>query len=417
MAESAKGIVVTDVSGKQYLDFGETMVSVSHSHPDIIRAVTKNVSRMMTGGTAGWSMVEPRVQFAEELKSFLPGRLKSDGRLSFCASGAESCDYAIGLVRQYTKKKTIINFSGAYHGFTGATLAVNGIEPWLNTYRIPSRLGTVTAPFPGELQREGEEAKEHERYCVDKFGEIFETVAPADDVAAVIFEAVEVMAGLRIPSHSFWKQIFDICHKNGVLTIADEVFTGLGRTGEFLAIDHYDVEPDVVCFGKGVGGTLPLGVIVSRREIINGNLKPNCQSSSAGNPLCCVAAHENLLVIKKERLIERSTTLGKYFLEKLNELKGLHRIVRSVRGIGLILELEPTCDDPATDGAALAKRIYELAFESGLLIARNGLRRHMIRISPPMVVSKAQIDTFIQRMDKVLRVAAGGRMTKGTRGD
>ena len=405
MAETAEGIVVTDVSGKQYLDFGETMVCVAHSHPDIIKAVSKNVSKMMTGGTAGWSMVEPRVQFAEELKSFLHGSLKTDSRIAFCASGAESCDYAIGLARQFTKKKTIINFSGAYHGFTGATLAVNGIEPWLNTYRIPSRLGTVTAPFPGELQTADEHAQDDEDYCVEKFKQIFETVAPAEDVAAVIFEPVEVMAGLRIPSDSFWRQISDICHDYGVLTIADEVFTGLGRTGEFLAIDHYGVEPDIVCFGKGVGGTLPLGVIVSRSEIINGNLKPNCQSSSAGNPLCCVAAHENLLVIKRERLIERSATLGEYFLAELNDLKRRHPLVKSVRGIGLILELEPRCDDPATDGAALSKRIYELAFKNGLLIARNGVRRHMIRMSPPMVVSKAQIDIFVKRMDGVLKTA------------
>lgn len=401
MAASAAGIEITDVSGKKYLDFGETMVAVAHSHPDIVKAVAAQVPNMMTGGTAGWSMIEPRVKFAEELKSNLQGRLRSDGRVAFSSSGAESCDYAIGLARQYTRKKVIINFSGAYHGFTGATLAINGIEPRLNTYRIPSRAGTVTAPFPGEIEVDGGE-QAYERYCVDKFRETFETVTSGDEVAGTIFEPVEVMAGLRIPSPSFWKEIFKICKNEGVLTIADEVFTGLGRTGKFLAIDHYGVEPDIVCLGKGVGGTLPLGVIVSRSEIINENLKPNCQSSSAGNQLCCVAGYENLRVIKREDLIRRSQELGKYFLGRLHEQKQKHGVVKGVRGIGLILELEPRCKSPATDGAETSRKIFELAFEKGLIIATNGTHKHMIRISPPMVVTKEQIDTFIERMDEVL---------------
>jgi 4-aminobutyrate aminotransferase-like enzyme len=402
MAESTLGIEITDVTGKKYLDFGETMVVVGHSHPDIVKAVSDHVPTMITGGTAGWSMIEPRVLFAEELKSFLSGRLRDEGRVAFCSSGAEACDYAIGLARQYSKKKVIINFSGAYHGFTGATLAINGIEPQLNTYRIPSRLGTMTAPFPGELalQEGGERA--YERFCVDKFKEMFETVTTGNEVAATIFEAVEVMAGLRIPSPSYWKEIFKVCRAQGVLTIADEVFTGLGRTGKFLAIDHYGVEPDIVCLGKGVGGTLPLGVIASRAEVINENLKPNCQSSSAGNQLCCVAAYENLRVIRREKLMQRSATLGKYFLGRLRELKEKHSVVKDVRGIGLILELEPHCKDPATDGAARSRKISDLAFDKGLIIARNGTKKHMLRISPPMEVTRAQIDVFVERMDGVL---------------
>jgi len=402
MAESTLGIEITDITGKKYLDFGETMVVVGHSHPDIIKAVSDHVPRMITGGTAGWSMIEPRVLFAEELKSLLSGRLRSEGRIAFCSSGAEACDYSLGLARQYSKKKAVINFSGAYHGFTGATLAINGIEPQLNAYRIPSRAGTITAPFPCELDLEEGGSQAYERLCIDKFKEMFETITTGNEVAATTFEAVEVMAGLRIPSPSYWKEIFKVCKAQGVLTIADEVFTGLGRTGRFLAIDHYDVEPDIVCLGKGVGGTLPLGVIASRADIINENLKPNCQSSSAGNQLCCVAGYENLRVIKRERLMQRSARLGKYFLSRLRELKGKHSSVKDVRGIGLILELEPYCKDPATDGAARSRKIYDLALEKGLIIARNGTRKHMIRISPPMVVTRAQIDTFTDRMDKVL---------------
>ncbi len=405
MAESTSGIEITDVTGKKYLDFGETMVVVAHSHPDIIRAVSEHVPKMITGGTAGWSMIEPRVLFAEELKGNLRGMLGSKGKIAFCASGAEACDYAIGLARQFSKKKGIINFSGAYHGFTGATLAVNGIEPQLNTYRIPSRAGTITAPFPGEMEIEGGGKEAYEKYCVDKFRELFETVTTGSEVAAVIFEPVEVMAGLRIPSPSYWGAIFRICKAEGVLTIADEVFTGLGRTGRFLAIDHYGVEPDIVCLGKGVGGTLPLGVIASRAEIMDGNLKPTCQSSSAGNQLCCVAGYENLRIIKREKLIRRSAELGRYFLDRLRELEAKHSIVKDVRGIGLILELEPRCEDPARDGAAISKRISDLAFKNGLIIARNGTKRHMNRISPPMVVTKEQIDTFVSRMDKVLAAA------------
>ncbi|MDE1852622.1 MAG: aminotransferase class III-fold pyridoxal phosphate-dependent enzyme [Thaumarchaeota archaeon] len=398
IASSAKGLQITDVTGKKFLDFGNSMVLLGHSHPEIVKVVTERAADLLVGGVPGWTMVEPRVLFAEELKSHMPGRLNGHGKVAYCSSGAEACDYALGLARAYTKRNMIISFSGGYHGFTGATLAVNGIEPWLAAHRTPSRDGTVTAPYPES--RDGRDKEKHEAYCIEKFREMLDTVASPDEVAATIFEPVEVMAGLRIPSAAFWQQIFGICKKNGILTIADEVFTGLGKTGRFLAVDHFGVEPDVVCLGKGVGATLPLGVIVSRAEVLDDHLKPNCNSSSAGNPISCVAGLEGLKVIKREKLVKRAASLGEYFLARLREVSGRHDAVKEVRGIGLILCMELNAS--GNQHGEKAQKLVEMMFDEGILVARNGIHRNMIRVSPPLVVKREQIDQFVVKMNTVL---------------
>src|SRR5437867_6611882 len=399
MAESASGLVVTDVTGKQYLDFSQSIVILGHSHPDIAKAVAKCVPDYLVGGTPGWSMMEPRLKLAEELKANLSGRLRV-GKVAFCSSGAESCDYALGLARSYTRREIIISFAGAYHGFTGATLAVSSIEPHLAAHRGSSRTGNVVAPFPGDPDFADE--RRYERYCIDKFKELLQTVTTADEVAGMIFEPIEVNAGVRIPSLSFWREIFKTCHEHGILTIADEVFTGLGRTGKFLGIDNFGVEPDIVCFGKGVGGTLPLGVIVGRNEILDGHIKPNCNSASAGNPICCVAGYESLRVIKRDQLMKNSAEVGRYFKERLSELMDRHEIVADVRGLGLILGMEIGPRKEKVVASKRAERVMELGFEKGLLMSRVGIYDNVLRISPPMVVTKGQVDIFVDSMDEAL---------------
>ncbi len=401
-AESAKGLVVTDVHGKQFLDFSQSIVILGHSHPDIAKAVAECIPRYLVGGTAGWSMMDPRVRLAEEIKSNLSGKLRT-GKIAYCSSGAESCDYAIGLARSYSKKEIIISFAGAYHGFTGATLAVSSIESHFAAHRGSYRAGNVVSPFPGDADFDDE--ARYERYCVDKFEELFQTVTTEDEVAGMVFEPIEVNAGVRIPSPSFWKEIFKTCHKHGVLTIADEVFTGLGRTGRFLGADHFGVEPDVVCLGKGVGGTLPLGVIAGRSEVLDGHIKPNCNSASAGNAICCVAGLESLKVTKRDHLIKQSSELGGYFLARLLDLRKSHDNVIAVRGLGLILgvEIGPRHDKAAS--ARNAEKVVRESFKRGLLITRIGIHDNVLRISPPMTVTREQIDTFVERFGESLAAA------------
>lgn len=399
-AASAKGLLVKDIEGRQYLDFSQSIAILGHSHPDIARAVAKSIPDYLVGGVPGWSMMDPRVELAEETKSNLTGSLRA-GKVAYCSSGAESCDYALGLARSFSKKELVVSFAGAYHGFTGATLAVSSITPHLAAHRSSSRAGNVVAPFPGDPDFADDEAR-YERYCVDKFRELFQTVTTWDEVAGMIFEPIEVNAGVRIPSQSFWKEIFKTCHEHGILTIADEVFTGLGRTGRFLGVDHFGVEPDIVCLGKGVGGTLPLGMIVGRSEILDGHIKPNCNSASAGNPVCCFAGLESLKVTKRDRLVKNSAQLGDYFLRRLSMTTERHAVVAGVRGLGLILGIEIGPRNDKTLAAKNAERVMGEAFKRGLLMSRVGIHDNVLRISPPMIVTKGQIDTFVERMDESL---------------
>ena len=404
LAVSANGLDVMDVTGKHFLDFGQSIAILGHSHPDIGRAISNYIPKYLVGGTPGWSMMEPRVLLAEELKKNLTGRLRDEGKVAYCSSGAEACDYALGLARAVTKREIVISFSGAYHGFTGATLAVSSLDPGFAAHRSPSRFGNVLAPFPDGSEFGGDTVA-IERYCVEKFKELFETAVSADEVAAMIFEPIEVNAGVRIPSLSFWKKIFETCHRHGILTIVDEVFTGLGRTGKFLAADYYRVEPDIVCFGKGVGGTLPLGAIVARREIMDGNLKPNCNSASAGNALSCVAGIESLRVIKRDSLTEKAGETGRYLRDELLTLSKVHNEIERVRGLGLIVGMEIGPKEDHEEAKKRATSLIKLCYENGLLLIQVGIHGNVIRITPPMLVTRGQVDTFVKRMDAALTAA------------
>jgi 4-aminobutyrate aminotransferase-like enzyme len=401
-AVSASGLDVVDVTGSRFLDFGQSIAILGHCHPEIARALLKHLPGYLVGGTPGWSMMEPRVLLAEELKRNLTGRLQKEGKVAYCSSGAEACDYALGLARAVTRREIVISFSGAYHGFTGATLAASSLDSVFAAHRAPSRSGNVLTPYPGDTDFVGDEAV-FEQFCVDKFRELFNTVTSAGEVAAMIFEPIEVNAGVRIPGPSFWKRIFEICHEHEVLTIVDEVFTGLGRTGKFLAIDHYGVEPDIVCFGKGVGGTLPLGAILAPKEIMDGHLKPNCNSASGGNPLCCVAGFESLKIIERDGLTEKCAETGRYLKDRLNKLSKSHEGVEQVRGLGLVIGIEI---GPRSDRELAKKRAARLVkncYANGLLVIRVGIEGNVIRITPPMIVTRDQADAFVERMDAALR--------------
>lgn len=403
IASSASGSVISDYNGKKYLDFAQSMVLLGHSNRRVASKLKAALPQYLVGGIPGWSLVEPRVRFAEKLKSHLPSALRKNGRIAYCSSGAEACDYALGVARQSTRRKVIISFVGGYHGFTGATLSVNGIDPYMTKYRIAGRLGTVTIPYPDCYHHPEHKEPQCAQESVDSLSQVLETTADPNDVAGIIFESIEVMGGLLIPHRSFWKEIFRICRREGILTIADEVFTGIGKTGKFLAIDHYGVEPDIVCLGKGVGGTLPLGVIAASKDILNDNIKPNSNSSSAGNPLSCLAGEETLNIIEEDNLMQRASNMGEYIRSCLSKLGGEHEIVSDIRGIGIIsgLELGKESKTNPAKYTEVAERISRLAFERGLLVARIGLERNMLRITPSLTVTKPDVDRMISVLDGI----------------
>ena len=406
VAKSAEGLRITDFDGTQYLDFGNSMVLLGHSNPRVASKLSTDLQRHLVGGTQGWAMVETRVEFAEELKSNLRGVLNERGKVAYCSSGAEATDYAIGLAREFSKKKVIISFFGSYHGFTGATLAVNGIDPSDGVHRIPSRTGTVTIPFPDCHHDEPHKEPECSTRCVDEFQKTLDNVVSPEDVAAVIFEPIEVNAGILVPTPSFWKDIFKICEKNEILTIADEVFTGFGKTGKFLGTDNYGVLPDIVCFGKGVGGTLPLGAIVARDEILDNNLKPNCNSSSAGNPLACIAGTETMRIINEDRLLGKVSKYGRYIHKKLEELQEENKdLIGDVRGMGVVqcIEVGPDSRSNPRKYSKTALEIVERAYKRGLLIGRRGIYRNVVSFTPCLTVTETEIDEMIGIMDAVLR--------------
>jgi acetylornithine/succinyldiaminopimelate/putrescine aminotransferase len=284
-------------------------------------------------------------------------------------SGAESVECAIKLARKYSGKPEIIAMIGAFHGKTMGALSAT----WKKKYRdafMPLVPGFKHVP-PDNLEKLRE--------------------AITDETAAVLVEPVRGEGGVLMPSDGFLHGLREVCNEKGVLLIFDEVQTGFGRTGKVFACEHWNVVPDILCLAKSVAGGLPMGATFAREEVMAAFQRGEHSSTFSGNPLICAAASAAIDVLVEEKLPERAATLGQYFKGKLQGLAEKYKIVREVRGLGLMLGMETRFD------------VYNIlvgCMERGVLVLDAG--RNVVRFLPPLVITKEQIDSVIEVLDEVL---------------
>jgi 4-aminobutyrate aminotransferase len=382
--ERGEGCWVTDVDGNLFLDFtaGIAVVSTGHSHPKVVAAIQEQASRFLhMSGTDFYYRAE--IELAERLEAkILPG---TPARVFFTNSGAEAIEGAMKLARFTTNRPSYIAFIGAFHGRTFGALSLTASKASQRRRFAPLLSSVFHAPFPSASR--GITTDE----TMERIEELFTTVAPPESVAAVFVEPIQGEGGYLVPPDDFLPRLREVTQKHGILMVADEVQSGMGRTGRLLAVEHWDVEPDIVCLAKGIASGLPLGAFIARAEQMS--WPPGSHGSTfGGNPVACAAALVTLDLIEGG-LMENAAKVGAFMMDGLREIAQTHREVTDVRGMGLMLAMELKTPE-------LAAQLVQRAFERGLLLLTAGSRA--VRISPPLVLDPDEAATGLEIIESCL---------------
>ncbi len=363
-----RGVTVKDASGRSYIDCvsGIAVNNIGHCHPKVVEAVCQQAKKLMH--TSNLYYTEPQLRLAEKLHRL------SGGYVSFfCNSGAEANEAAIKLARKYTGKGEIITAINSFHGRTLATLQATGQDKYKKGF----------GPLPAGFKHVPYDDVE----AVEK--------ATTKDTAAVLLEPIQGEGGVIIPRDDYLKEVSAICSDKDILLILDEVQTGFGRTGAMFAWQGLDVEPAIFTVAKAMGGGLPLGAMLAKKEVMAAFEKGDHASTFGGNLVTTAAGSAAVDVIIEEGLVERSREMGSLLIKGFNELKKRHRIIKDVRGRGLMIGLEL---------GRPGKEFVDKAVEKGLLL--NCVHESVLRFTPPLIIDRKTIDIILKVLDELFSEAA-----------
>src|ERR1700745_560605 len=405
VAKSGRGVVVTDVDGNEFFDFsaGIAVTSTGHCHPEVVAAIQKQAAELIhMSGTDFY--YEGMVELAERLSKIAP--MPGPHRIYYGNSGAEAVEAALKLARYHTKRQNVIAFFGAFHGRTMGALSLTASKPQQKRRFAPLVPGVTHIRYPdvyrgcsGGPQDAEAFAMGCARFIEDK---LFKTTLAPEEVAAIFVEPVQGEGGYVIAPTPFMQELRRICDRHGILLVVDEVQSGMGRTGKWWAVEHTGVQPDIVCSAKGIASGMPLGVTMTRAEIMD--WVPGSHASTfGGNPVCIAAALATLDVIEKEGLLANSAAVGAHMMKRMADWPRKHRIVGDVRGRGLMIGVEIVKDKVTKEyGNAERDRIVEMAFERGVLFL--GCGPSGVRISPPLVVSREEADVAVDVLEECIEI-------------
>ncbi len=407
VAKRGRGVRVEDVDGNEFLDFaaGIAVTSTGHCHPEIVKAIQEQAAELIhMSGTDFY--YESLVTFAERLSKVAP--MKGPHRFYYGNSGAEAVECALKIARYHTGRQNIIAFFGAFHGRTMGALSLTASKPQQRRRFSPLVPGVTHVRYPyayrgcsGGPQSEEAFALGCARYIEEK---LFKTTLAPEEVAAIFVEPIQGEGGYVVAPTIFMQELRRICDKYGILLVADEVQSGAGRTGKWWAIEHTGVEPDIVCMAKGIASGMPLGICMTRAEIMD--WKPGSHASTfGGNPVSIAAALATMDVLEREG-VANAGVIGEKMMTRLKTWPSRHLVVGDVRGRGLMIGIEIVKDQATREVAgAWRDRIVELAFERGLLIL--GCGETSIRLAPPLIVNEQEasvaLDIFEECIGQVER--------------
>src|SRR5229473_3058569 len=394
VAKEGHGIVVTDVDGNEFFDFssGIAVTSTGHCHPDVVAAIQKQAGELIhMSGTDFY--YESLVTLAERLSKIAP--MPGPHRVYYGNSGAEAVECALKLARYHTKRQNVIAFFGAFHGRTMGALSLTASKAQQRRRFGPPLPGVTHVLFPDVYRKGEQDALACARFIEEK---LFKTTVPPEEVAAIFVEPVQGEGGYVPAPTVFIQELRRICDRHGILLVADEVQSGAGRTGKWWAIEHTGVQPDIICMAKGIASGMPLGITLTKAEIMD--WVPGSHASTfGGNPVCIAAALATLDVIEKEGLLRNSQEVGGHMLKRMAEWPKKHKLVGDVRGRGLMIGVEIVKDQTTREyGASERDRIVELAFERGVLFL--GCGPSTVRIAPPLIVTKDEADVAMDALEE-----------------
>jgi 4-aminobutyrate aminotransferase len=398
VVDHAKNQYVWDLDGKQYLDFlgGIVTISVGHSNEKVTAKIKEQIDRVQHTSTL--FPTEAIVALAEKVAQIAPGKLKKS---FFTNSGTEANEVAIIAARIYTGNYEILALRHGYSGHSQLAKSLTGLSTYRKAGVIP--YGAVQAPGPYCYRCPyGLTYPSCDLHCAKDIEEVIKT-STSGQIAGLIAETIQGLGGFIVPPPGYFKIVANIVRNYGGLFIADEVQAAWGRTGKkWWGIEHWEVEPDMITSAKGMANGVPIGLTLTRPEIADA-YKGLTISTFGGNPVACVAAKATIDLIEEERLMDNAREVGKYFRQGLEALKEKHVIIGDVRGMGLMQGIELVKDrqtkEPATEATNL---VMERARANGLLVGRGGLHGNVIRMSPPLNISRADVDQCLTALDKSL---------------
>ena len=408
VAKRGRGVVIEEVDGNEFLDFssGIAVVSTGHCHPEVVGAIQKQAAELIhMSGTDFY--YENMITLAERLQKIAP--MSGPVRVYYGNSGTEAVEAAMKLARYHTKRQGIIAFYGAFHGRTMGSLSLTASKVQQRRRFLPVVPGVTHVPYPYLYRRpEGMSEAQYVKECVSFLEDrVFKTIMPPEECAAIFIEPIQGEGGYVPAPREFMQELRRICDQHGILLVADEVQSGAGRSGKWWAIQHSGVEPDIVTIAKGIASGMPLGITLTRAEIMD--WVPGSHASTfGGNPVCIEAALATMNVLEREA-IANAAAVGDHVMRRLKTWldNDKHPMVGDVRGCGLMIGVEIVKDKNTRAKAHDEReRIVDLAFERGVLFLGAG--ENSIRFAPPLIITQEQADIALDVLEECITIVEKG---------
>ncbi len=403
----AEGVFVEDVDGNIFLDFGSgiAVTGLGHRHPDVIAAVKKQLDQLIFVNSLDYFTV-PQVEYAEMLFKVTPGNFRK--RVFYCNSGSEAIDTAIKMAKWHTRRAYGIGYINGFHGRTIGAVS-------FTTTGAPARRGFAPmypighfVPYPYCYRcLFNREYPSCDLYCMNYLTDIMlKKITPADEVAFILVEPIQGAGGYIVPPKEFLPRLQQICRDQGILLILDEVQSGFGRTGKMFASQAFGIEPDIMAVSKALAHGLPAGAAIARAEVMN--WEPGAHEGTLnGGPVIMEAAKAVLQVIAKEKLLKKSAEQGAYLKDQLLQLQKRYPLIGDVRGLGLMVGIELIKDSRKTPAPEERNKLLDEAFKRGLLLLGAG--ESSIRLAPPLIITREQIDIGLSIIEDCLKRITSGR--------
>ena len=400
-----EGAVVEDVDGNRFLDCaaGIAVNSTGVSHPDVVRAITEQAQQFLhMSGTDFY--YEPQVHLAEELAAIAP--IEGEVRTFFANSGTETTEAAIKLSRYFTKRQSVIAFLGGFHGRSLGALSLTASKAIQRRGFGPLLPGVYHAIYPDPYRFSGSPDACGEAALAFIREQLLVHLVSPDEVAAIVVEPIQGEGGYVVPPTAFLQGLRELTREHGMLLVADEVQSGMGRTGRMFACEHFGLKADIVNIAKGIASGLPLGVTCARADVMV--WPPGAHASTfGGNPVSCAAANATIKLLKAG-LVANAERVGQYLIDGLRDLQARHPLVGDVRGKGLMIGIELVRDRQTKERAVEERNaLVQAMFRRGVLVLGAG--KNALRLAPPLVLTTDQADQVLQVFDESLAAVAAAR--------
>lgn len=403
-AESGSGCIVKDMDGNEFIDFnaGLGVMAVGHCHPRVVNAVTEQSRKLLHYSFTDF-YYQPIVDLGRELCKITPGDFSK--KVFYCNSGTEAVEAAMKMTKWHTRNSLFLAYTGAFHGRTLGALSLTASKLTQRRHFFPLVPGVAHVPYPYCYRCPFHLSyPECHLWCVDFIDEeVLGKFIPSENVAAMFVEPIQGEGGYVVPPDNYFPRLRKMLDKHNIILVDDEIQSGMARTGKWFAIEHFNVVPEAVCTAKALGSGLPIGALVSKRELMDWEGGSHA-STFGGNPVACMAGLAVINAIREERLMENATKQGAHMVSRLKEMQHEYPIIGDIRGKGLMVGAEIVEDldtrQPAPD---LAQDIMTKCFKRGLAVVTTG--KSTMRFLPPLIITRELLDAGLDVFEGVIKEA------------